>query len=109
MLTIFSISESLFLCILITFEVHAIMHTLDTSFLKKRKIKRFKYTPRSYRENDLGDRSEKESRTSDFSAKWNQVRGLNAGRKNRGFSMRLLILILALLLIALYILDVKFM
>ena len=82
---------------------------MDTSFLKKRKIKRFKYTPRSYRENDLGDRSEKESRTSDFSAKWNQVRGLNTGRKNRGFSMRLLILILALLLIALYILDVKLM
>ncbi len=81
---------------------------MSASFLKQRKHKQFKYTSRYSQEEKEDGNSEVKSHKEAFSKRWNQERKLNANRKRKGFSMWLLLIILALLLIVMYMLKVTF-
>ncbi|AXT19541.1 hypothetical protein D7030_10265 [Flavobacteriaceae bacterium AU392] len=73
---------------------------------KQRKNKRFNYTPR-YSDNDRID-ANVTSKKDEFASKWQRARNTNTPRSGARISMKFLILILVLLLICMYILDVKF-
>ena len=78
--------------------------------LKQDKHKKFNYRPRFSKGNvtdsNLDDVSEKDK----FVSKWQRAQKINSNRGGliKGISMRMLIIILVLLLISMYVLDLKF-
>jgi len=76
------------------------------TLLKQRKNKTFNYKSRfsNQKNNKVED-----SHSSRFTSKWQKEREVNLGKSKRGFSLVTLILILVLLLICLYVLEIKFM
>ena len=87
---------------------------MRVNFFKQRKNKRYNYTPRYYKGKDsvnefeFGskfDRFRETLNTNDFGSQWREAREQSRHRGNRGISLRLLIILLALVLICLYVLD----
>jgi len=84
------------------------------NLFKLRKNKRYNYTPRYYQgksEGNLYDFDSKFSKyretynANDFGQQWQEARMQMRTKKNRGISLRLLLIILALVFLSLYILD----
>ncbi len=75
---------------------------------KQRKNKTFQYQSKLSKESqDISDenkRSEKEG----FVSKWSSHRDINKRKRKSGFSMKLLVFILVLLLICMYLLENRF-
>lgn len=82
---------------------------MSAKFLKQRKHKQFKYTPRYFQEHKGEDESEEKSYQETFSKRWNQERSLHANRKRKGFSMWLLLIVLAVLLVVMYMLKATYL
>lgn len=75
--------------------------------LKPRKNKSFSYTPRFSKDNDADTNQDETSKIGDFSSKWRESRGLGAKKPKRGLPLSLLLLVLAIVLICMYLLDIK--
>lgn len=84
------------------------------NLFKLKKNKRYNYTPRYYRgksEYNLYDFDSKFSKyretfnENDFGKQWQEARLQMRTKKNRAISLRLLLIILALVFLSLYILD----
>jgi len=75
---------------------------------KLRKNKSFSYTPRFSKEAEIHSDEKKTSKYGDFSSKWRNNQGLSNRKLKKGMSLPLLILVLALILICMYLLDIKF-
>ncbi len=84
------------------------------NLFKLKKNKRYNYTPRYYRgksEDNLYDFDSKFSKyretfnENDFGKQWQEARLQMRTKKNRAISLRLLLIILALVFLSLYILD----
>jgi hypothetical protein len=76
---------------------------------KQRKHKRFNYKPRY---SDNGEKSSNDVKTSgenEFVSKWQKTRGVDKSKSKKGFSVIKMIIILVLLLISMYLLEIKFM
>jgi hypothetical protein len=87
---------------------------LKSNLFKLRKNRRYNYTPRYYKGKDEGNIYDFDSKFSkyrdtynsnDFGQQWSEMRTQMRTRKNRSVSMRLLLIILALVFVCLYILD----
>jgi len=72
---------------------------LSTSFFKRRKNKRFSYTPRFSKENGSEEKLRDSSSTENFMSNWQEERNADRHRRNRRISLRLLFFILVLVLI----------
>ena len=87
---------------------------LKSNLFKLKKNKRYNYTPRYYKGKDNGNIYDFDSKFSkyretynknDFGQQWKEVRIQMRNRKNKSFSLRLLLIILSLILVSFYILD----
>lgn len=87
---------------------------MRTNIFKLRKNRRYNYTPRYYQGKDAGNPYDFDSKftkyretfnKNDFGQQWNEARKQMRTRKNRSVSLRLLLIILALVFASLYILD----
>ena len=87
---------------------------LKSNLFKLRKNRRYNYTPRYYQGKEEGNLYEFDSKFSkyrdtynrnDFGQQWKETRMQMRTRKNRSISLRLLLIIFALLFLSLYILD----
>ena len=87
---------------------------LKSNLFKLRKNRRYNYTPRYYKGKDAGNIYDFDSKFSkyrdtynsnDFGQQWSDMPLQMRKRKNRSVSMRLLLIIPALVLVCLYILD----
>lgn len=87
--------------ILSTFEIRVKSYILAANFFQQRKNKRFNYKPRY--NNDTNQQNKKE-----FADKWLEARASNSKGIRKGLSLKVLILVLALLLIGMYVLESKF-
>lgn len=87
--------------ILSIFEIRVKLYILATNFFNQRKNKRFNYKPRF--SNEANQQNKKE-----FADKWLEARTSNSKVSRRGFSLKVWILLLALILIGMYILESKF-
>jgi len=76
--------------------------------LKPRKNKSFSYRPRFSKDSELYTEQNEITKDRDFSSKWKNNQGLSNRKIKKGLSLPFLILILALILIGMYILDIKF-
>ena len=76
--------------------------------LKPRKNKSFSYRPRFSKDTELYTEHNEITKDRDFSSKWRNNQGLSNRKIKKGLSLSFLILILALILIGMYILDIKF-
>jgi|TARA_A200000113_G_scaffold222867_1_gene237277 hypothetical protein len=84
------------------------------NLFKLKKNKRYNYTPRYYRGKSEGNLYDFDSKFSkyretfnenDFGKQWQEARLQMRTKKNRAISLRLLLIILALVFLSLYILD----
>ena len=84
------------------------------NLFKLKKNKRYNYTPRYYKGKSEGNIYDFDSKFSkyrgifnenDFGKQWQEARLQMRTKKNRGISLRLLLIILALFLLSMYILD----
>lgn len=75
---------------------------------KSRKNKSFTYTTRFSEAKKVNANQEETSKYSDFSSKWRNHQGLGSKKQKKGRSLLVLVFVLILLLISMYILDVKF-
>jgi len=73
------------------------------TLFKQRKNKRYSYTPRQSKTNDVDGVKKDE-----FTSKWERARHANEHKTNMKIPMRTLLLLLVLLLICMYMLDKKF-
>ena len=87
---------------------------LKSNLFKLKKNKRYNYTPRYYKGKEKGNIYDFDSKFSkyreiynknDFGQQWKEVRIQMRNRKNKSFSLRLLLIILSLILVSFYILD----
>ncbi len=87
---------------------------LKSNLFKLQKNRRYNYTPRYYQGKEEGNLYEFDSKFSkyrdtynrnDFGQQWKETRMQMRTRKNRSVSLRLLLIIFALLFLSLYILD----
>lgn len=87
---------------------------LKSNLFRLKKNKRYNYTPRYYKGKDNGNIYDFDSKFSkyretynknDFGQQWKEVRIQMRNRKNKSFSLRLLLIILSLILVSFYILD----
>ncbi|MEK9739844.1 MAG: hypothetical protein VW262_01515 [Flavobacteriaceae bacterium] len=87
---------------------------LKSNLFKLRKNRRYNYTPRYYQGKEEGNLYEFDSKFSkyrdtfnrnDFGQQWKEARLQMRTRKNRSVSLRLLLIICALLFLSFYILD----
>lgn len=87
---------------------------LKSNLFKLRKNRRYNYTPRYYKGKDQGNIYDFDSKFSkyrdtynsnDFGQQWSEMRTQMRTRKNRSVSLRLLLIIFALVFVCLYILD----
>jgi hypothetical protein len=76
--------------------------------LKPRKNKSFSYRPRFSKDTELNTEDKESAKNRDFGSKWRNNQGLSNRKIKKGLSLPFLILILALILICMYILDIKF-
>ena len=74
---------------------------------KSPKHKKFNYTPRFSKQEQKDSKTEN-SEYGDFSTKWRNHQGLRNRKPKRGFSLLVMILLLVFMLIAMYVLDIKF-
>ena len=90
---------------------------MKVSLFKLKKNRRFNYTPRYFKGKDKGNLYDFDSKFSkyrdtfnknDMGYQWKEARLKMRIRSNRGLSLRLLIIISALLLTFLYIIDFDF-
>ena len=90
---------------------------MKVSIFKLKKNRRFNYTPRYFKGKDQGNLYDFDSKFSkyrdtfnknDLGYQWKEARLKMRIRSNRGLSLRLLIIISALLLTFLYIIDFDF-
>lgn len=86
---------------------------LKSNLFNLRKNRRYNYTPRYYKGKDQGNIYDFDSKFSkyrdtynsnDFGQQWSEMRTQMRTRKNRSVSLRLLLIILALVFVCLYIL-----
>ena len=84
------------------------------NLFKLKKNKRYNYTPRYYKGKSEGNLYDFDSKFSkyretfnenDFGKQWQEARVQMRTKKNRAISLRLLLIILALVFLSLYILD----
>lgn len=87
--------------ILSTFEIRVKFYILATNFFQQRKNKRFNYKPRY--SNDTNQQNKKA-----FADKWLEARVSNSKGTRKGLSLKVWILLLALILIGMYFLESKF-
>ncbi len=87
---------------------------LKSNLFKLKKNKRYNYTPRYYKGKEKGNIYDFDSKFSkyretynknDLGQQWKEVRIQMRNRKNKSFSLRLLLIILSLILVSFYILD----
>ena len=87
---------------------------LKSNLFKLRKNRRYNYTPRYYQGKEEGNLYEFDSKFSkyrdtfnrnDFGQQWKEARLQMRTRKNRSVSLRLLLILCALLFLSFYILD----
>ncbi len=87
---------------------------MRANLFKLRKNRRYNYTPRYYKGKEEGNIYEFDSKFSkardtfnknDFGHRWKEARLQMRNRKNRSISLRLLLIILALVFLSLYVLD----
>ena len=87
---------------------------LKVNLFKLNKNRRYNYTPRYYKGKEDGNLYDFDSKFSkyrdtynnnDFGQQWKEARLQMRTRKNRSVSLRLLLIILALVIFSLYILD----
>ena len=87
---------------------------MKISIFKLKKNRRYNYTPRYFSGKDDSNPYDFDSKFSkyrgifnenDFGKQWQEARLQMRTKKNRGISLRLLLIILALFLLCLYILD----
>jgi len=87
---------------------------MKSNLFKISKNRRYNYTPRYYKGKEEGNLYEFDSKFSkyrdtynsnDFGQQWKEARVQMRSRKNRSSSLRLLLIILALVFVCLYILD----
>ncbi|MCH1431845.1 MAG: hypothetical protein L7V31_04605 [Flavobacteriaceae bacterium] len=87
---------------------------MKSNLFKLRKNRRYNYTPRYYKGKDQGNIYDFDSKFSkyrdtynsnDFGQQWSEMRTQMRTRKNRSVSLRLLLIIFALVFVCLYILD----
>jgi hypothetical protein len=76
---------------------------------KQRKPKRFNYKPRYSKSDGASTSEEEDSRKSEFVSKWQSLRETTQRKGFKLFSLPILVLILVLLLICMYVLEIKFM
>jgi len=76
--------------------------------LKSPKHKKFSYTPRFSKQQEKNIVENENAKFGDFSSKWRNHQGLRARKSKRGWSLLVMLLLLGLMLIAMYILDIKF-
>lgn len=79
------------------------------TLLKQRKHKRFNYKPRYSKSGEASSNDGEVSSNDEFVSKWESVRGTNTRKSRKGFSVIKMIIILVLLLICMYVLEIKFM
>lgn len=75
---------------------------------KPRKNKSYNYRPRFSKDTELNTEDTEFAKNRDFGLKWRNNQGLSNRKIKKGLSLPFLILILALILICMYILDIKF-
>lgn len=75
---------------------------------KPRKNKSFSYRPRFTKDTELYTEYKEVAKDRDFSSKWRNNQGPSNRKIKKGLSLPFLILILAIILICMYILDIKF-
>lgn len=75
---------------------------------KPRKNKSFNYTSRFSGDTDTHSEIKKTFKKVDFNSKWRQHEGLTNRKPKKGMSLPLLIVVLILMLICMYLLDIKF-
>lgn len=75
---------------------------------KSPKHKKFSYTPRFSNQQEKKNVEKENAKFGDFSSKWRNHQGLRARKPKRGLSLLVMVLLLGLMLIAMYILDIKF-
>ncbi|MDB4159995.1 hypothetical protein N9592_03205 [Flavobacteriaceae bacterium] len=87
---------------------------MKSNLFKISKNRRYNYTPRYYKGKEEGNLYEFDSKFSkyrdtynsnDFGQQWKEARVQMRSRKNRSISLRLLLIILALVFVCFYILD----
>ena len=85
-----------------------------SNLFKLRKNRRYNYTPRYFDGKEVDNIYDFDSKFSkyretynrnDFGQQWKEVRIQMRNRKNKSFSLRLLLIILSLILVSFYILD----
>lgn len=86
--------------ILSTFDIRVNYYILAANFFQQRKNKRFNYKPRY--SNDTNQQNKRE-----FADKWLEARDSNSKGTGRGLSLKVLIVLLALILIGMYLLESK--
>jgi hypothetical protein len=75
---------------------------------KPRKNKSFNYKPRFSKDTELQTEDKEIAKNREFSSKWRNNQGLSNRKIKKGLSLPFLVLILALILICMYMLDIKF-
>ena len=75
---------------------------------KSPKHKKFSYTPRFSKQQERDVVETENSKFGDFTSKWRNHQGLRARKPKRGLSLLVMILLLGLILVAMYVLDIKF-
>jgi hypothetical protein len=75
--------------------------------LKPRKNKSFSYTPRFSKETESHSDKKETSKQGDFSSKWKNNQGLSNHKLKKGLSLPLLLLVLVVVLICMYLLEIK--
>ncbi|UOB16899.1 hypothetical protein [Abyssalbus ytuae] len=87
---------------------------MKINVFKRRKNRRFNYTPRYYDGKDIGNPYDLDSKfakyrettnSGDLSSQWKEAREASRNRGNREVNTRLIIIIIILVLITLYIFD----
>lgn len=75
---------------------------------KSRKNKSFSYSSRFSEDKKVKGNQEEASNYEGFSSKWRKHQGFSSKKQKKGMSLIVLVFVLVLLLISMYILDIKF-
>jgi hypothetical protein len=75
--------------------------------LKPRKNKSFSYTPRFSKETESNSDKKETSNYRNFSSKWKNSEGLSKHKLKKGLSLPILLLVLVVVLICMYLLEIK--
>lgn len=75
---------------------------------KSPKNKKFSYSPRFSKQQEKKIVENENAKFGEFSSKWRNHQELRAKKSKRGLSLLVMVLLLGLMLITMYILDIKF-